>query len=318
MIKLANSVRAIAASIALMAAAILAAAPAMAAEPLVDVDWVKANIGKPGIVFLDARGQTDFLRGHIPGAVNTNYGKDGWRVKKGDVPGVFPDDPAKLAALIGSLGIDNSTHVVLVAPGANSSDMGTATRMYWTFNVLGHDEVSILNGGMKAYLAEVDDKKNPVNPLEKGAANVEAKTFKMSLRNEMLLGDNDVKAAMDKGVLMVDNRTNDQYLGVNRHGAAKASGTIPGAVNLPQSWMTENGGGKFRDAKTLAALYQAAGVSTSGEQVSFCNTGHWASIGWFVSSEILGNKDAKMYDGSMTAWTVAGMPTERRVRMGQQ
>lgn len=319
---LASTARAIAASIALMAATILAvttlvAAPATAAEPLVDVDWVKANTGQSGVVFVDARGQTDFLRGHIPGAVNTDYAKDGWRVKKGDVPGVFPDDPAQLAALIGSLGIDNSTHVVLVAPGGTSSDMGMATRMYWTFKVLGHDNVSILNGGMNAYLAELDANKNPANPLEKGAAKAEPKTFNVALRQDMLLDDNAVKAALDAGTLMVDNRTNDQYLGVNRHGASKASGTIPGAVNLPQSWMTENGGGTFRDAKTLASLYEAAGVPTTGKQVSFCNTGHWASIGWFVSSEILGNKDVQMYDGSMVSWTNAGMPTEQKISTGQ-
>lgn len=317
MSRLASSLRALAASITLIAATILAAATAMAAEPLVDVNWVKANIGQPGIVFIDARGQTDFLRGHIPGAVNTNYGKDGWRVKKGDVPGVFPDDPAKLAALIGGLGIDNSTHVVIVAPGASSSDMGTATRMYWTFKVLGHDNVSVLNGGMNAYLAEVDKDKNPVNPLDKGAVTVEARTFNVALREEMLLDDNEVKAALDLGTLMVDNRTNDQYVGVNRHPVSKASGTIPGALNLPQEWMTENGGGTFRDPKTLTALYKAAGVPTSGEQISFCNTGHWASIGWFVSSEILGNKSAKMYDGSMTAWTIAGMPTEQKISLGE-
>lgn len=291
--------------------------PALAADALVDVEWVKANAGKPGVVVIDARGSTDYLRGHIPGAVNTNYGKDGWRVSKNGVPGVFPDDPSKLAAHIGSLGIDNSSHVVLVAPGNSSSDMGTATRMYWTFKVLGHDNVSVLNGGMNAYLAAVDKNGNPTNPLEKGAAKVAAKTFNVNLRKDMLIGEADVKAAMDKGVVLVDNRTADQYMGVNRHGKAKASGTIPGATNLPQSWMTENAGGTFRDKATLEKLYAAAGVPTSGDQVSFCNTGHWASIGWFVSSEVLGNKDAKMYDGSMTAWTAKSMPMEQKVKVGQ-
>lgn len=289
------------------------AVAAWAAAPLVDVEWVKANTGAPGVVFVDARGSTDYLRGHIPGAVNTDYGKSGWRETRDGVPGLFPADPANLAAHIGSLGIDNATHVVLVAPGANSSDMGTATRMYWTFKVLGHDNVSILDGGMAAYLAEVDGDKNPVNPLEKGAAKPAAKTFDVALREEMLLDEADVQAALDGGAMAVDNRTADQYLGVNRHGKSKASGTIPAAVNLPQSWMTKNGGGQFRDAATLSKLYEAAGVPTSGAQVSFCNTGHWASIGWFVSSEILGNKDARMYDGSMTAWTAAGMPMEQKV-----
>lgn len=289
---------------------------ALAADPLVNVDWVKANAGKPGVVMIDARGSTDFLRGHIPGAVNTNYGKDGWRVTKDGVPDVFPDDPSNLAKYIGGLGIDNASHVVLVAPGNNSSDMGTATRMYWTFKVLGHDNVSILDGGMNAYLAAVDKDGNPTNPLEKGAVKADAKTFNVALRKDMLLTEKEVKAAMDKGVTMVDNRTADQYMGVNRHGKAKSSGTIPGAVNLPQSWVTENGGGKFRDKGTLEQLYAAAGVPTSGEQVSFCNTGHWASIGWFVSSELLGNKDAKMYDESMTGWTAKGMPMEQKVKVG--
>lgn len=307
-----NRMKAVVASMAIMMVAAFAG-PAAAADALVDVAWVKDNIGAENVVFLDARGQTDYLRGHIPGAVNTNYGKDGWRVTKDGVPGVFPDDPSDLAAHIASLGIGDDTHVVLVAPGSSSSDMGTATRMYWTFKVLGHDEVSVLNGGMAAYLAEVDDNKNPVNPLERGAAEVTPATFTVSLREDMLLDEADVQAASDAGAMLVDNRTADQYLGVNRHGRAKASGTIPGAVNLPQSWMTNNGGGMFRDADTLAKLYDAAGVPMEGAQVSFCNTGHWASIGWFVSSEILGNKDAQMYDGSMTAWTAADMPVEQKI-----
>lgn len=311
--RLISEIRAMGAALAFLALATLTGTAALAADPLVDVNWVKANIGASGVVFVDARGQADYLRGHIPGAVNTNYGKDGWRVSKDGVPGLFPEDTSKLAALIGGLGIDNSTHVVLVAPGANSSDMGIATRMYWTFKVLGHDNVSILNGGMAAYLKEVDADKNPVNPLEKGAAEVTAKTFAVALREEMLLDEAEVKAAADAGVLLVDNRTADQYMGVNRHPKATASGTIPGAVNLPQSWMTENGGGMFRDAATLAQLYAAAGVATTGDQISFCNTGHWASIGWFASSEILGNKDAQLYDGSMVSWTPAGMPMEQKI-----
>jgi len=294
---------------------VLTVGTAKAAEPLVDVDWVKANATKADVVVIDARGKANYLRGHIPGAVNTNYGKDGWRVAKNGVPGVFPDDPSKLAALIGRLGIDNATHVVLAAPGNSSSDMGIATRMYWTFKVLGHDNVSVLNGGMKAYLAAQDKKGNPTNPLEKGAAKPQAKTFTVALRKDMIPSTADVKMALDKGVFMVDNRTADQYMGVNRHGKAKASGTIPGATNLPQSWMTKNGGGMFRSKDTIAKLYQAAGVPTTGDQISFCNTGHWASIGWFASSEILGNKDAKMYDASMTGWTAAKLPVEAKIKV---
>ena len=291
------------------------AGQAKAAEPLVDAAWAKAHVGKAGVVFLDLRPQVDYLRGHIPGAVNTNYGKDGWRVKEGDVPGMLPPDTGKLAKLIGSLGIDNASHVVLVAPGKNSTDMGMATRLFWTFKVLGDDNVSVLNGGMAAYLADVDKKGQPVNQLEKGMAKVTAKTFKVSLRKDMLPNRDAVKAAMQKGETLVDNRPSDQYLGVTRAPVDTESGTIPSAHNLPQEWLTKNGGGTFRSKAALETLYAAAGVPTKGKQINFCNTGHWASIGWFVSSQVLGNKQAEMYDGSMSDWTHHKMPTESKIKV---
>ncbi|OED42772.1 hypothetical protein AB833_05405 [Chromatiales bacterium (ex Bugula neritina AB1)] len=292
-----------------------------AAEPLVDVEWVKANTGKPGVVILDVRGKlagkskTDYLRAHIPGAVYTAYLKDGWRAKDASgTPGMLaPID--QLEKLIGGLGIDNETHVVVVPNGGKALDVGTATRIYWTFKVLGHDNVSLLDGGMVAYTKEIDEKtKKPLNPLEKGAVQPEAKTFKASLREEMLVTKQDVVDAQQSGVAIVDHRPHNQYLGINQHRAAKRAGTIPGASNLPENWLTQNGGGSFRSKNSLEKLYAAANVSTSDEQINFCNSGHWASLGWFASHELLGNKNAKMYDGSMLEWSAdAALPMEVKV-----
>lgn len=295
---------------------------AMAAEPLVDAAWVKANIGKPGVVFLDVRGKlggkskADYLRAHIPGAVHTNYLKDGWRMKDGNGTVGMLQTTAKLEKLIGGLGIDNNTHVVIVSNGGKALDVGTSTRIYWTFKVLGHDNVSILNGGMKAY-AKVDPKtKKPSNPLEKGAVKISAKTFKGNLRSDMIATKSDVQAAIKSGTLLVDNRPNNQYVGVNKHGKAKRFGTIPSAKNLPENWITQNGGGSFRDTATLRKLYAAAGVSTSGAQINFCNTGHWASLGWFVSHELMGNTATTLYDGSMVEWTAdMSLPMEQHVKL---
>lgn len=305
-----------------LAGLVTASATAFAAEPLVDAAWVKANIGKPDVVFLDVRGKlagkskADYLRGHIPGAVWTNYLKDGWRAKDtGGTPGQLAP-VEKLEALIGGLGIDNNTHVVVVPQGSKALDMGTATRVYWTFKVLGHDKVSVLNGGMAAYGAVDEKTKKPVNPIEKGDVKPTAKTFKADLRKDMLATKADVQKAMSDGTALIDNRPHNQFLGVNRHKLAKRSGTIPGAVNLPENWMTMNGGGAFRPSAELMALYKAAGVGTTGKQINFCNTGHWASLGWFVSHEILGNKDVKMYDGSMLEWSAdAKLPIDAKVKL---
>jgi len=284
---------------------------AFAADPLVDAAWVKANLGKPGVVVVSIDSASDFLRGHIPGAANTDFGKSGWREENAEkVPGMLPAKLDKLIAHVGSLGIDNNTHVVLVAPGGSYSDMGWATRIYWTLKVLGHDNLSILNGGMEAWT------KDKTNPLETGASKVAAKTFTAHPRLDMVASAADVKAAKAKGVLLVDNRPEDQYVGINGSPAAKENGTIPGAHNLPSGWTTENGGGMFRPRTELEKLFKVASVPTSGEQINFCNTGHWASVGWFVSSEIMGNKKARIYDGSMTEWTItkAG-PVEHKISL---
>jgi thiosulfate/3-mercaptopyruvate sulfurtransferase len=101
----------------------------------------------------------------------------------------------------------------------------------------------------------------------------------------------------------VDDRPSSQYLGISKPPMDARAGTIPGARNLPQEWVTVNGGGTFRSAKALGALYKTAGIPTSGEEINFCNTGHWASLGWFTSYELLGNKQAKLYAGSMSQWS---------------
>ncbi|MCK4710046.1 MAG: sulfurtransferase, partial [Gammaproteobacteria bacterium] len=284
-------------------AAFFLSSSAFAATPLVDVGWIKQHSCDDGVCVLDIRNpldgasRTDYLKGHIPCAVYTNYLTGGWRTMVKKVPGQLPSTD-KIAKLIGDLGIDNKTHVVIYHHGKSALDLGSATRVYWTLKVLGHDNASILNGGYLAYIA---DKKNKP---QKGSNKVKAKTFKANLRSDMMASAADVKMAIDdSGTQLIDLRPRHQFIGINRHPKAKRNGTIPSSKNLPESWMTVNGGGTFRNNSDLAKLYDIAGVDPAGKQINFCNTGHWASLGWFVSSEIMGNSSAKLYDGSMVEWT---------------
>ena len=301
--------------IGLMLAGIGSSMAATTAPPLVDANWIKNNSCKPGVVVLDIRNKldghsrTDYLRGHIPCAVYSDYLKDGWRSKVDNVIGQLSPVP-QLEKLIGGLGISDKTHVVIYSAGVNALDMGSDTRVYWTFNVLGHDNVSILNGGFAAYTA---DEKNPV---EHGNNTPKPAIFVAHLRKDMLATKEDVVKAMKDKEVLVDNRPHDQYMGVNRHPKAARSGTIPGAISLPESWLTDNNGGKFRSAAEIKKLYAAAGVPTSGKEINFCNTGHWASLGWFASAKLLGNKSAKIYDGSMVEWSAdKSLPMEDKIKV---
>jgi thiosulfate/3-mercaptopyruvate sulfurtransferase len=284
------------------------------------VPWIKANGVGDGRVIVDLRSRRAYLGGHIPGAVHTDYGRDGWRVRVKGVAGLFPPDEKslkRLTSLIGKLGIDNSSHVILVPPGYGAGDMGIATRIYWTFKVLGHDRVSILDGGMEAYFNErVADNGTPLNPFEPGPAPVAAKQFNADLRSDMLVGRAEVEDALRRGVTVVDARANVQFIGLNKSRQVRRAGTLPGAKSVPAEWLTVNGGGKFRSKSALAQLFEIGGAKPDREMFTFCNTGHWASLTWFAASEILGNKKARLYDGSLADWTIKpGAPIEQKIKL---
>ena len=60
--------------------------------------------------------------------------------------------------------------------------------------------------------------------------------------------------------------------------------------------------GKLLDLAKLDDLLPD-GLGDAEEVVSYCNTGHWAAVNWFVLSEVAGLSDIKLYDGSMVEWT---------------
>lgn len=294
---------------------LLTPAGAGAAEPLVDVTWLKARLGQAGLVVLDLRpARSQYLQGHIPGAVYTDYGRDGWRERNAaGVDGMLPA-PEKVGRLIGSLGIDNRAHVVLAPEGRNAADMATATRIYWTFKVMGHDEVSILNGGYWAWIAESDAARKPVNPVDTADVRPATKTFVPKFRPEMLVDKADVQKAIATKTVLIDNRPPDYFVGLTRSPLTRRAGTLPGAQSVPEAWLTEGNGGFIRSRDQLSRIYAAVGLPTSGAQITFCNTGHWASLGWFVASEILGNKAVRLYSGSMAEWTAdPDLPVEQKI-----
>ena len=92
-------------------------------------------------------------------------------------------------------------------------------------------------------------------------------------------------------------------MGEKKSGKAARYGAIPGARNIPQSEFYEKSGYSFTSLKQLGRMWQEAGIAEGSEQITYCNSGHWASLGWFASSELLGNKRTRMYDGSMMDWS---------------
>ncbi|MHA7881402.1 MAG: sulfurtransferase [Saccharospirillum sp.] len=282
---------------------------ALADTPLVSAQWLAGELNNPSVTVLDIRSEAAFAEAHIPGSVFQTYGD--WRAEQDGITGNLPE-LSVLAEMIGALGIDNSQQVVIVPPGENSSDFGSAARVYWTFKVLGHDAISILNGGYKGWVQQGFDVANaPSSPVPA--------IFEVDFQPQYLATTEDVEAQLnDDDVQFVDARPADFYAGQTKAGPARVAGTLPGSINLQEATLvdTRDGVAYFLTADRIRQLAEEATLKLdAGRTVTFCNTGHWAATDWFALSEIAGLSNVAMYDGSMTAWTAdpdRPVQTERR------
>ena len=244
--------------------------------------------------------------GHIPGAVLVDYKKI--RAKK-TVNGVklvkmLPGKQA-MESMMQSLGANQDSTIVIVSRGMNNLDMTGATRMYWQLKYYGQDNMAILDGGVAQWLMDGHKVSLKTTPVKKGNWKASAE------RNDLLATSEDVaRAVKDGSVQLVDNRPISQYLGVvYKKSYVYAPGHIPTAKSFPNELFTAAGApAKFNSKAKLTSLSEAMGIDPGKTSINYCNSGHLATGGWFYLHEVMGNKNVKMYDGSMHEWTKEKRP----------
>jgi thiosulfate/3-mercaptopyruvate sulfurtransferase len=275
------------------------AAPASDAQPLVSVDWLKDHLGDKNLVVLDIRSAIDgggakaYVEAHIPGSLHSDYDKAGWRVTRNNVPFMLPT-AAELEKLIGDIGIDEESHVVVVPAGVSYTDFGSAARTYWTLKVVGLKNVSILDGGVAAWRAAG-------LPTETGEKKPSATIFAATLDKSLIAQGTEVETLESKGgATLIDARPASFFFGKEKAPNASAYGHIPGALNVDSASYYDSKTNRLKPRAELAAI---SAHIPAGPAVSYCNTGHWAATDWFVLHELLGRQDVRLYDGSMVEWT---------------
>jgi thiosulfate/3-mercaptopyruvate sulfurtransferase len=291
-------------ALVLIVASSLAMASGDKTTPLVDADWLDANLNRSDLVVLDVRSGIDnggdrssFQQAHIPGSVYSSYTGDGWRESRNGVAGLLPP-VASLERLIGSLGIGNEDTVVIVPAGTGVTDFGSAARVYWTFRVLGHDAVTILNGGFAGWQAAGFEVASGEGERR------DAVQFDGTLQQELIASLEEVQTARNSQAQLVDARPSDYFTGETQSPAAKAPGTIPGSRSLPHAdFLAQQDQAWYLNADVISSKVNQAELDPSARTIAFCNTGHWAATDWFVLSELAGFEEVALYDGSMAEWS---------------
>jgi thiosulfate/3-mercaptopyruvate sulfurtransferase len=270
---------------------------------LVTTDWVAKHATDAGVRVVEVDvDTTSYDQGHVPGAAGWN-----WTTQLCDtlVRDIVP--VAKLEELLGKTGIDNKTTIVLYGDNNN----WFAAWAFWQLKVYGHDDVRIMDGGRKKWLAEGRD-------LSTEAPSFPAATYKaappnLSLRSFLP----EVQAASaGKTASLVDVRGPQEFTGeiLSPPGlpeTCQRGGHIPGAKNIP--WGKNcNDDGTFKSHDELTALYAAQGISSDRPVIAYCRIGERSSLTWFVLKHLLGFHNVKNYDGSWTEWgNLVGAPVEK-------
>jgi len=289
-----------------VAAAPLAALPG----PLVDSAWLAAH--QKQVVILDVRtSSTDYIaRGHIEGAVFLPWSaiRAGAGINGIELVGMLPS-PAQFGALMRKAGVNRDSAVVIVNGGRSAGQVTYATRLYWQMKYYGHDKVAILDGGMAAW-RDADLPVSHAKPQYPPAGNFVPGPG----RKDILATTQDVVEAIETGTAaLFDARDFGQYLGLYFNPAILTTGGhIPGAGFAPiDAFLAPGKVRRFVSPARLASAFRDLGAE--GTTILYCNTGHLASGTWFILHELIGNPNARLYDGSMHEWSKTGHPVETRV-----
>lgn len=276
-------------------------------DDLVSTNWLAQHLGDPDLVpvdcswFMPASGRdarAEYLNAHIPGArfLDLDELSDGGN----PAPHMLPSADI-FGRAMETLGVDRSDRIVAY----DNSPLRTAARGWFMFRHFGAERVAILDGGFQKWTGEQ-------RPTEGGEPEQRKASFAAAERRGDVVAMSHLLAGMDGPLL--DARSRARFDGSEsdpRPGVA--AGHMPGARNLPYATLYHEDG-TFKAPDELRRLFAEAGVDPERPFVASCGSGVTANSLIFAA-RLLGNGDARLYDGSWSEWGAdPATPKERSPR----
>lgn len=274
---------------------------------IVETDWLAAHLEAPDLVVFDASWhlptagrdpKAEYQDAHIPGALFFDI--DDLSDDKSPLPHMLPST-VKFASRMKKMGVGDGMRIVVY----DSEGIFSAPRVWWTFRALGHEDVAVLNGGLKKWKAEG-------RPLEDGAPRKRAECHYTPLMNASLVRDlDDMKQLVEKRTAqIVDARPAARFSGSEPDlWPGLRCGHLPGSRNVPSQSLV-NADGTLKSEAELAKVFADAGVDPTQPIVTTCGSGVTASI-LSLALAVLGRTDTAVYDGSWAEWGADnGLPIE--------
>ncbi|RDW11968.1 3-mercaptopyruvate sulfurtransferase [Paracoccus thiocyanatus] len=263
---------------------------------LVSTGWLAAHLNDPDLRVIDATwflepgrdAQAEYMAAHIPGA--RFFDIDAIADKRSELPHMAPQ-PEMFISRMRAMGIGDGHQVVVY----DNSPMRSAARVWWTFKLMGKQDVAVLDGGLGKWLAEGRPTEDMPPVMRDRHITVQ--------RQAGLVRDVTQVAAASKLAdhEIVDARAADRFRGeAPEPRPCLRLGHIPGARNLPFA-LLYNPDGTMKSPDALRAEFQAAGVDLSKPVIATCGSGVTAAS-LFLALERIGHRDHSLYDGGWAEW----------------
>jgi len=260
----------------------------MAELPLItEAVQLKEQLDNSNIVIIDLSQPATYLEHHIPGAIFLDYS---WIIKsQNPVMGLLPD-LEQLNRVLSAFGITENTHIVAY----DDEGGGRACRLLWTLDTLGHQNYSLLNGGLQTWAHSQyplsQDIVWPTPAIFTGTMNMAPVADKQYILDSL----------NDTDTLILDCRSPMEYSATKVFAAR--GGHIPNAVNM--NWMdlidTENHL-CLKPVDEMEKILLNKAVTKDKTIVTHCQTHHRSSHTYIVLKS-LGYENIKGYPGSWSEW----------------
>ena len=251
---------------------------------VVKPSWLHENLGKKGLVIIDARDKEGFRSGHIEGAVLYDPLRFGLRNGQNNL-----NPPANISSNFGRAGMNADDHIVIYDTNGRIAGF-----MAMVLEYAGAKNVSILNGGIEGW-------EQAGYHLTKEAVPPVPDNFNGQPRPELIVNNEYIRNNLDsQNVVIVDVRDIAQAKGLTKHPQAARAGRIPGSVNLPLSALYMDNG-VIKPPEELLWMLKNNGITPDKTVVTTCNTGLQAGGAYFIF-RYLGYPDVRVHDESWVSY----------------
>ena len=270
----------------------------MVTKWLVSTEWLEAHLSAPDVVVMDASShlptdgrdaKAEYLEEHIPNALF--FDLEDLSDESSNLPHMLPA-PEKFASRMRKMGVGDGNRVVVY----DSRGLFSAARAWWMFRIFGHEDVVILDGGLKKWKAEgrALDFDLPRPRQERH--------FSARFQSTMVCDKEDMlKASQDGSRQIADARSAPRFAGEEiEPRAGLRSGHIPNSRNVHYASLLKDDG-TVRDVDDIARVFAEAGIDPSQPVSTTCGSGVTAAI-LSLGLDMIGHKDVTLYDGSWTDW----------------